>query len=117
MHKIMNNVQDLGVLISLDDFGTGYSSLNYLHKFPIDILKIDRSFVGDIFSQGSSKSAIVIAIIAMSHALGIKVVAEGVETEQQYKKLIEWDCDYIQGFYLYRPLPAEEIEKLLLTTA
>lgn len=114
--KALNNIRDLGVLISLDDFGTGYSSLNYLHHFPIDVLKIDRGFVSDIFNQKSNKGAIVIAIIAMSHALGLKVVAEGVETEQQYNKLVEWNCDYIQGFYLYRPLPCEEIKKLLLST-
>lgn len=112
--KALNAIRDLGVLISLDDFGTGYSSLNYLHRFPIDVLKIDRAFVSDILSKDSNKGAIVVAIIAMSHALGLKVVAEGVETEEQYNQLVEWDCDYIQGYYLYRPLPEEEIKKLLI---
>lgn len=112
--SVLNQIRKLGCAISLDDFGTGYSSLNYLRQFPIDTLKIDRSFVKEIDDNADDKSAIIIAIIAMSHALNLKVVAEGIETKTQLDQLIEWQCDYIQGFYLHRPLAAPEIEELLL---
>lgn len=112
--KTLNQIRSLGCAISLDDFGTGYSSLNYLRQFPIDILKIDRSFVSEIDNPNEDKSAIVVAIIAMSHALSLKVIAEGIETEEQLNKMAEWKCDYLQGFLLHHPLHAEEIEKLLL---
>ena len=115
MSRILNQIRKLGCAISLDDFGTGYSSLNYLRQFPIDILKIDRSFVDEIDANDSDKSAIIIAIIAMSHALNLKVIAEGIETRLQFEKLIDWQCDYIQGFYLHRPLNLEGINKLLTT--
>lgn len=106
-------IRESGVTISLDDFGTGYSSLNYLRQFPLDILKIDQSFVAEINDISDEKSAIIKAIIAMSHALELKVIAEGIETESQYNRLAEWECDIIQGYYFHRPLPHYEIEKLI----
>lgn len=108
----LNALSDMGVELSLDDFGTGYSSLSYLKRFPIDVLKIDRSFVRDI-PNDPDDSAIASAIISMAHNLGIQVVAEGVETEEQLEFLRDHDCDTVQGYYLSRPKPAEEIARYL----
>ncbi len=103
----MVELNDLGVNISLDDFGTGYSSLSYLKRFPIDTLKIDKSFIAEVTTDPGSK-AIVNTIIAMAHSLGLKVIAEGVETEEQLTMLHERGCDQAQGFLLARPLPYQE---------
>ncbi|GEO42559.1 hypothetical protein SAE02_67070 [Skermanella aerolata] len=102
----------MGVKISIDDFGTGYSSLSYLKKLPIHELKIDRSFVDGIATDRDDRS-IAIAIIDMSRALGMRVVAEGVETEDQLGVLTEEGCDMIQGFLFYRPLPPEAFAEVL----
>ncbi len=99
--------RDAGINVSLDDFGTGYSSLSYLKKFDIDILKIDRSFIQNL-ALGSDDMALCEAIIVMAHKLNVKVVAEGVETEQQRDLLAAVGCDYAQGFLFSKPLPAEE---------
>ncbi|GBG12896.1 diguanylate cyclase [Novimethylophilus kurashikiensis] len=119
---VMNNVErvidmltdlaQLGMQISLDDFGTGYSSLSYLKRFPIDKLKVDQSFVRGIPSDADDIS-ITRAIIAMGKSLGLKVIAEGVETQQQLEFLRKEGCDEIQGYLFSRPLPAEEFVQLL----
>ncbi len=107
----LNALKRLGVHLSIDDFGTGYSSLEYLKHFPIDILKIDRSFVQDIPGD-SDNGAIVRAIIAMAHSLKIKVTAEGVETAEQLGFLRAYQCDEMQGYYFGLPLPTHEFLKL-----
>lgn len=102
----------LGVRLSIDDFGTGYSSLSYLKRFPVDKLKIDRSFVGDI-SVGMDEAAIARAIIQMARSLKLSTVAEGVETSAQLDILRREGCREAQGFLLSRPIPAAEMEHLL----
>lgn len=108
----LHALKELGIHISIDDFGTGYSSLNYLKRFPIDTLKIDRSFVGDIPRDGDDM-AIVTAIIAMAHNLKIDVVAEGVETSEQLQFLQAQDCDLMQGYLFSPPVPAPVFDELL----
>ncbi|MCW8935430.1 MAG: EAL domain-containing protein [Gammaproteobacteria bacterium] len=109
----MHHLKELGVKLSMDDFGTGYSSLSYLHQFPLDVLKIDRSFVKDI-TGNSEDGAIARAVIAMAHSMNLKVIAEGVETEDQYEFLRDRNCEVIQGYLISKPVPADEFEKLLL---
>lgn len=108
----LNRLQESGVKIALDDFGTGYSSLNYLQLLPIDVVKIDRSFVKDITSD-SKKATITESIISMSHALNLKVLAEGIETVEQHEFLKNIKCDSAQGYLFSKPLPADEMAKLL----
>ena len=100
---LLHEIKDLGVSFSLDDFGTGYSSLSYLKKFPIDELKIDRSFLLGVPANNDGNS-IVRAIIAMAHSLGQKVVAEGVEEVEQLDFLRQLNCDAIQGYFFSKPL-------------
>ena len=109
---VLNQLRELGVKLSIDDFGTGYSSLSYLKSFPIDVLKIDRSFTQEI-SQHAYDAAIPDAIISMAHSLGIRVIAEGVETELQCEFLSRNMCDEIQGFLFSPALPADDMEALL----
>ncbi|SKA09576.1 diguanylate cyclase/phosphodiesterase [Trichlorobacter thiogenes] len=106
--ETLNDLKQLGITIAIDDFGTGYSSLSYLHRFPIDALKIDRSFVWNM-NRSDSDLAIVVAIIAMAHSLKLKVVAEGVETKAQLAALQKSGCEIIQGYLLGRPTTAEDI--------
>ena len=105
-------LKELGVRLSIDDFGTGYSSLSYLKTFPLDYLKIDKSFVADL-PDDVNDSAIVRAIIDMAHTLGMKVIAEGVETRAQLDFLLENDCDEMQGYYFSKPLRQDELKKML----
>jgi diguanylate cyclase (GGDEF)-like protein len=108
----LQRLADLGVRVALDDFGTGYSSLSYLEKFPIQILKIDRSFVLTI-NDDSSEKTIISAIIALGHALHLRIVAEGVDDETQLDYLCQQGCDLIQGYLFSKPLPAERFGQLL----
>jgi EAL domain-containing protein (putative c-di-GMP-specific phosphodiesterase class I) len=105
----LRSFKEAGLSISVDDFGTGYSSLNYLKQFPLDSLKIDRSFVQDLH-QNHDDAAICAAILAMAKELGLSVVAEGVELEEQLDFLRRHNCDQAQGFLFSRPLPADRFE-------
>ncbi|MCZ7582391.1 MAG: EAL domain-containing protein [Deltaproteobacteria bacterium] len=110
--SILSEFKRMGVRLAIDDFGTGYSSLSYLKQFPIDILKIDQSFVKDI-PDDADDAAIAKSIIAIAHSLDLKVVAEGVETEEQLKFLRAQQCDEIQGHIFSHALPVEEVVELL----
>ncbi|MDO9598952.1 MAG: EAL domain-containing protein, partial [Azoarcus sp.] len=112
--RILRDLKALGVALSIDDFGTGYSSLSYLRSYPLDELKIDRSFVDEIASNPDDR-AIAQTIIAMSRTLGLSVVAEGVETQQQFEALRTLGCQTAQGFLLGMPLSPEEISKKFLS--
>ena len=109
-------LKEAGLSLSIDDFGTGYSSLSYLKRFPIDTIKIDRSFVKDLH-QDTDDAAICAAILAMSQQLGLNVVAEGVETREQLDFLRRHKCDHIQGYICSKPLPADEFFQLLVRIA
>jgi EAL domain-containing protein (putative c-di-GMP-specific phosphodiesterase class I) len=110
--ETLQKLKDFGVTIAVDDFGTGYSSLSYLRRLPLDVLKIDRSFVQGI-GTSVEDDAIVRAIISMAQSLGLSVTAEGIETREQATLLREWSCQTGQGYFFSRPLPAEELAELL----
>jgi diguanylate cyclase len=109
---ILEELSRMGVVVSIDDFGTGYSSMSYLRRFPIDKLKIDRSFINDLTTHADAAS-IVQAIISLAHSLNLKVVAEGVETAAQLQQLRELGCDQFQGFYRSAAVLPAEIEKFV----
>jgi EAL domain-containing protein (putative c-di-GMP-specific phosphodiesterase class I) len=111
--SIMRRLKEMGVRISIDDFGTGYSSLSYLKRFPIDTVKIDQGFVRDLTAE-SSDGAIITAVISMARALKLRVVAEGVETQEQLAFLRREQCAEIQGFLYSRPVAADEFEETLM---
>jgi diguanylate cyclase len=113
--KIMQSLRNMNVRVAIDDFGTGHSSLRYLKRFSIDTLKIDRSFVQDI-PHDAEDNAIAIAVIALGRAMGLKVVAEGVETLEQAQFLREHGCDEIQGYLLSKPVPAEQLAQWLISS-
>ena len=108
----MRDLADLGVHFSVDDFGTGYSSLQHLHQLPIERLKIDRSFIERV-CEPNGTSALVEAILSLAHSLGLEVVAEGVEREQQAECLARMQCDVMQGFFFAPPQRAGEIPALI----
>jgi diguanylate cyclase len=113
---ILEELSRMGVIVSIDDFGTGYSSMSYLRRFPVDKLKIDRSFINDLTTNPDAAS-IVKAIISLAHSLRLKVVAEGVETAEQLRQLRELGCDQFQGFYRSAAVLPAEIEKLVRSAA
>jgi diguanylate cyclase (GGDEF)-like protein len=110
--KKLSKLRDKGMKVAIDDFGTGYSSLAYLSTFPFDKLKIDQSFIRDITSDRTAAS-LVTSIISMAHSIGVRVIAEGVETEAQMKFLTNYHCDEIQGYYFSRPIPASNFTELM----
>jgi EAL domain-containing protein (putative c-di-GMP-specific phosphodiesterase class I) len=111
---ILLGLKSIGVRLSLDDFGTGYSSLSYLSRLPIDVLKIDRSFVQRIGAQDERDDGILAqAIVSLGHSLNLRVIAEGVETDAQLKFLRAHQCDEVQGFYFSEPRAPEELATML----
>ena len=110
--RVLAEIKAMGVRLAIDDFGVGYSSLTHLKRFPIDTLKVDRSFIRDVPGDAEDK-AITEAIIAMGKSLNLTVVAEGVETEEQQTFLKEHACDEMQGFFFSKPIPGEAFAELL----
>jgi EAL domain-containing protein (putative c-di-GMP-specific phosphodiesterase class I) len=108
----LTELKELGVKLAVDDFGTGYSSLNYIQQFPVDILKVDKSFI-DAFNTDARKSALTATIIKLAADLDLRPVAEGIERADQLEKLLDLHCDLGQGFYFARPLPMDGIDDLL----
>ncbi|HTJ28542.1 MAG TPA: bifunctional diguanylate cyclase/phosphodiesterase [Candidatus Limnocylindria bacterium] len=111
---LLGELRALGVRVSIDDFGTGYTSLGFLKRFPVDTLKIDRSFVADV-AAGAFDGAVVRAVTTLARGLGVRTVAEGVEAEEQFERLRALDCDVVQGFLFSRPVPAAACTPLLRT--
>jgi EAL domain-containing protein (putative c-di-GMP-specific phosphodiesterase class I) len=110
--RVLTELKSLGVRLAIDDFGTGYSSLSHLKRFPIDTLKVDRSFIREL-PRDAEDRAIAEAIIAMGKTLSLTVVAEGVETSEQQAFLSERSCDEMQGFYFSKPIAPEDFADLL----
>jgi EAL domain-containing protein (putative c-di-GMP-specific phosphodiesterase class I) len=110
--NVLEKLRSRQIPLSIDDFGTGYSSLSYLHRLPVDILKVDRSFVQNMHQDPDSHN-IVKAIISLAHSLNMKVIAEGVETEQHYRMLSDLGCEFGQGYWFARPISADEAAQLL----
>jgi EAL domain-containing protein (putative c-di-GMP-specific phosphodiesterase class I) len=107
--EVLERLRAIGVRIALDDFGTGYSSFSYLHRLPVDVVKIDRSFIADISTDRVTRS-IVSSIIDLSHVLDLTVVAEGVETPSQLADVAALGVDHVQGFHVSHPLPVPELK-------
>jgi EAL domain-containing protein (putative c-di-GMP-specific phosphodiesterase class I) len=105
-HRVLSELRALGIRIAVDDYGTGYSSLSYLKELPVDVLKIDKSFITDL-AKDPHNQAIVRSTVDLGHSLGLEVVAEGVENEEELALLTRWHCERAQGFHLGPPLPAE----------
>jgi EAL domain-containing protein (putative c-di-GMP-specific phosphodiesterase class I) len=106
--RLLGQLDRIGVRLSIDDFGTGYSALNYLQRFPFDVLKIDRSFMAQI-PDNAANATLIRAIIAMAHALGLEVVAEGIEQREQVGFLLIQHCEFGQGYLYSRPLDAHQL--------
>ena len=113
--SVLRTLKEMKISVALDDFGTGYSSLSYLRKFPVDTLKIDRSFIDQLHAADGGYAAVVTAIIAMARSLDLRVIAEGVETWEQFAFLRAHQCDEVQGYYFSRAVPAEQFASLLRT--
>jgi EAL domain-containing protein (putative c-di-GMP-specific phosphodiesterase class I) len=115
--RTLRNLKRMGVQLAIDDFGSGYSSLSYLKRFPVDFLKIDRAFIAGLGGEPNGVSTkdteITKAMIELTHALGLRVIAEGVETSEQLAQLREMKCDFAQGYYFSEPLPSEELGDIL----
>ena len=109
---MLSQLKALGIQLSMDDFGTGYSSLSYLHQFPMDTLKVDRSFVSRMSTNGQGTD-IAHTIVILAHQLGLDVVAEGVETAEQLDQLRSLGCEYAQGYYFSRPVSGDKAEALI----
>jgi len=112
IETIFRELKALGVRLAIDDFGKEYSSLSYLKRLPVDVLKIDGSFAESL-GEDTTNTAIVEAVISLAHSLGLEVTGEGVESAEQLEHLRRMECDFVQGYYLVRPLPSEEVEPLL----
>jgi EAL domain-containing protein (putative c-di-GMP-specific phosphodiesterase class I) len=112
--RVLQAIKRLGVILAIDDFGTGYSSMSLVKKFPIDVLKIDRSFVREV-TRDSGDRAIADAIIALGRALDLTIVAEGVETAEQEAFLRAHNCDEVQGYLISKPMPPDEFAAFLAT--
>ena len=110
--KAIDNVQEMGVSVAIDDFGTGFSSLSYLHKYPLDKIKIDRSFVVDLPNSNHSLS-IVRTIVSLARSIGMSTTAEGIETPAQHALLREEGCDQLQGYLFSKPVPARDAVELI----
>ena len=110
--QMLSELKELGLSISMDDFGTGFSSLSYLKRFPLDTIKIDRSFINEIH-ESSDDQEITRAIIAMGQSVKLKTLAEGVETDEQLEILRSYGCDYIQGFFYGKPMTANDMTSYL----
>lgn len=110
--RMLRQLRDIGVKLHIDDFGTGYSSLSYLHHFPVDVLKIDRSFVSRM-GLGDGNFEIVQTIVQLAHNLGMEVTAEGVETGEQLDLLRALSCEYAQGFYFSQAVDAESAQRMI----
>lgn len=110
--KLLDKIRSLGIDISLDDFGTGYSSLNYLKSLPINCIKIDKSFIDEILTD-KKQNFISSALINLAHGINLKVIAEGVETIEQFRMLKKYNCDTIQGYFFSKPISGEEFEEML----
>jgi len=110
--KVLNQIKDIGVELAVDDFGTGYSSLAYLKRLPIDKLKIDRAFIKDL-PDDDEDAAITKAVIALAKSLNLKLIAEGVETQEQRDFIVENGCHNIQGYFYSKPIPADEMRAFL----
>jgi diguanylate cyclase (GGDEF)-like protein len=114
--RVLSDLKGLGVRLALDDFGSGYSSLNYLARLSLDIVKIDRGFIANIGHDPTNRAIVVDAVIKLAHALGLKVVAEGVENQSQCDEVQTTGCEYSQGFFYAAPMPAEAIGALIDST-
>jgi len=109
---VLQQFKALGIHVHMDDFGTGYSSLSYLHRFPLDVLKIDREYISTM-SADTDYTQVVQTVVALAHTLNMQVIVEGVETDQQLRKLLALNCDFAQGFYFAKPLIADDARELI----